>query len=118
MTVTTDILKMRSYARALASGTRLRILATLAECDELGVDELSRVAGHSQPLISWHLRRLRTVGLVRRRRVGREVRYALDAERLAALQAQLSEFVEELSAIRVSRVAEREAVTRQTMPES
>ncbi len=118
MTITGDILKLRSYARALASGTRLRILVTLAECDELGVAELSRVAGHSQPLMSWHLRRLRAVRLVRRRRVGREVRYALDAERLAALQAELSEFVEELSDIRVSRIAEREAVARQAIPES
>jgi ArsR family transcriptional regulator len=40
----------------------------------------------SQPLMSWHLRRLTRAGIVRTNRVGREVRCSFDRERFAELQ--------------------------------
>ena len=40
----------------------------------------------SQPLMSWHLRRLTRAGIVRAERSGREVRCTFDRERFAELQ--------------------------------
>jgi DNA-binding transcriptional ArsR family regulator len=58
--------------KALADPTRLRILQRLSE-GEGTVTDLMRHVDLSQPLVSWHLRRLRVAGLVETRRSGREV---------------------------------------------
>jgi ArsR family transcriptional regulator len=42
----------------------------------------------SQPLVSWHLRRLRLAGLVETRRSGREVVCSLGLETLARFREQ------------------------------
>lgn len=87
---------MRSYARALGSGTRLRILQRLAENSEQGVADLSEAVGRSPPLMSWHVRRLRQAGLVQARRQGREVRYSLVSNRLEELHNELSTYLQHL----------------------
>ena len=76
---------LRRYYRALGDDTRLRILQTLATDGEHTVSELALKLRLSQPLLSWHLRRLRLAGIVRTTRVGREVRCAFDHERFAQL---------------------------------
>ncbi len=93
-----DLAAMRAYTRALASRTRLVTLDELASADELDVSELSRRVGVSQPLMSWHLRRLRRAGLVRARRQGRRMLYALDRPTLSARQAALSNLIDDLTA--------------------
>jgi ArsR family transcriptional regulator, cadmium/lead-responsive transcriptional repressor len=50
---------------------RLRIVQRLAK-GEATVSELIAHVGLSQPLVSWHLGRLRIAGLVETRRAGRE----------------------------------------------
>src|SRR6266700_5523586 len=55
--------------RAAAEGTRLRILALLAEA-ELTVSDLTDILRQSQPRISRHLRLLAEAGLVDRFREG------------------------------------------------
>jgi len=50
---------------------RLRIVQRLAERDA-SVTELIEHIGLSQPLVSWHLGRLRAAGLIETRRAGRE----------------------------------------------
>ena len=50
---------------------RLRIVRRLAET-EATVAELVAQVGLSQPLVSWHVGRLRAAGLVATRRSGRE----------------------------------------------
>ncbi|HCU72477.1 MAG TPA: hypothetical protein DGO43_01530 [Chloroflexi bacterium] len=85
---------MRSFARALGSRTRLRAIGELSETTELDVSELSRRLNVSQPLMSWHLRRLRRAGLVRARREGRHVRYALDLATLRKRQETLAELIQ------------------------
>ena len=50
---------------------RLRIVRRLAE-SEATVAELIAHVGLSQPLVSWHLGRLRAAGVVETRRQGRE----------------------------------------------
>lgn len=96
--VKADLAAMRAYTRALASRTRLVTLDELASADELDVSELSRRVGVSQPLMSWHLRRLRRAGLVRARRQGRRMLYGLDRATLSARHAALSDLIDDLTA--------------------
>lgn len=79
--------ELRGYYRTLSDTTRLRILEQLAR-RELTVTELARGLRTSQPLVSWHLHRLKQAGLVRMRRAGREVHCSLDLARLEEYQHQ------------------------------
>lgn len=76
---------LRTYYRALGDDTRLRVLQLLATEGERTVTDLAIRLRLSQPLLSWHLRRLRRAGVVRTVRVGREVRCSFDRERFAQL---------------------------------
>ena len=76
---------LRLYYRALGDDTRLRILQLLATEGERTVTDLAESLRLSQPLLSWHLRRLRRAGVVKTQRVGREVRCSFDRERFAQL---------------------------------
>ncbi|MFV2063283.1 MAG: ArsR/SmtB family transcription factor [Chloroflexota bacterium] len=67
-----DLRAVAGVHKALADPTRLRILQRLA-MGEGTVSDLMKHVDLSQPLVSWHLRRLRTAGLVVTRRSGREV---------------------------------------------
>jgi ArsR family transcriptional regulator len=73
--------ELREYYRALSDAARLRILEQLAR-RELTVSELARGLRMSQPLVSWHLRRLVRTGLIKMQRDGREVRCSLDRVRM------------------------------------
>ena len=66
---------------AIADPTRRAILERLAAGD-LPVSDLAAPFRMSRPAISQHLRVLRLAGLVRERRLGRERRYSLEAQRL------------------------------------
>jgi len=76
---------LRTYYRALGDDTRLRVLQLLATEGEHTVTELALRLNLSQPLLSWHLRRLRRAGVVKTVRVGREVRCSFDRDRFAQL---------------------------------
>ena len=60
---------MHDALRAVAEGTRLRILALLAET-ELTVSDLTEILRQSQPRISRHLKLLSEAGLIERHREG------------------------------------------------
>lgn len=80
--------QLRRYARffyALKDPLRLRILLVLVKEGELTVTDLTRTVRVSQPLVSWHLARLRAVGLVRVRRDGRAALYSADVDRVRQL---------------------------------
>jgi len=66
-----DLRSLRLVHKALADVNRLRIVQRLAQ-GEATVSELIERVGLSQPLVSWHLGRLRVAGLIQTRRVGRE----------------------------------------------
>ena len=70
----------------LADPTRLRLVAALAG-RELCVCDLAASLGLSESAVSHQLRLLRERGLVRSRRDGRLVFYALDDDHVAALLA-------------------------------
>lgn len=79
---------LKAFHRALGDVTRLRVVQLLATEGESSVTALVRRLRISQPLMSWHLRRLTRAGIVRTARVGREVRCSFDRERFAELQEQ------------------------------
>jgi ArsR family transcriptional regulator len=66
-----DLRELRTFHKALADVNRLRIVQRLAQ-GEATVSELIERIGLSQPLVSWHLGRLRSAGLIQTRRAGRE----------------------------------------------
>lgn len=77
---------------ALGDPTRLRIVAALAD-RELCVCDLAATIGQTESAVSHHLRTLRTLGLVRSRREGRLVYYALDDEHVAVLYRHAADHV-------------------------
>ena len=76
-------------AKALGDPTRLSLAAALSDADELCVCDLAWIAERPQNLVSHHLRTLRSAGVVRSRRDGKMVMYALTDEGRALLQAVL-----------------------------
>ena len=85
MLTESSVRDLRTYYRALGDDTRLRVLQLLATEGEHTVTELALRLNLSQPLLSWHLRRLRRAGVVKTVRVGREVRCSFDRDRFAQL---------------------------------
>lgn len=82
-----DVAATRALAdlfAALGDPTRLRIVAALAASD-LCVCDLAAAVGLSRSAVSHQLRVLRSLELVRGRREGRMVVYALDDEHVRAL---------------------------------
>ncbi len=79
--------------KALSDPTRVRIISALMQ-SELCVHELAACLGMSQSAISHQLRTLREMRLVRRRKEGRHVYYALDDEHIRDLFRQGLEHVE------------------------
>jgi len=77
---------------ALGDPTRLKILAAL-NGRELCVCDLAATVGQSESAVSHQLRTLRSLGLLRSRRDGRLVYYALDDDHVAALYGQALDHV-------------------------
>lgn len=89
----TDLLAGVSHLfAALGDPTRLRILAALNGL-ELCVCDLAAAIGHSQSATSHQLRIMRQLGLVRARRDGRLVYYALDDTHVSTLYQQAIQHV-------------------------
>ncbi len=66
-----ELRELRIVHKALADVNRLRIVRRLAAGDASVTDLIGEI-GLSQPLVSWHIGRLRAAGLVETRRNGRE----------------------------------------------
>src|ERR1700750_1898402 len=64
--------------KLLGEPTRARILYALLEHGELNVTDLAEVVEVPETSVSHALRLLRTAGIVRKRRAGRMIFYALD----------------------------------------
>ena len=67
-----DLRELRVFHKALADVNRLRMVKRLAE-GPATVGELIETVGLSQPLVSWHIGRLKAAGVVETKRSGREV---------------------------------------------
>lgn len=76
--------QVAEFFKALGDPTRVRILSALA-VGELCVCDLAATLGMSQSAISHQLRMLRQLHLVRRRKEGQVVYYAIDDEHVSSL---------------------------------
>jgi ArsR family transcriptional regulator len=76
-----DWRELKTTLKALGDTARLTIVYHLAHSEEITVTDLTDLLGISQPLVSWHLRKLRRAGLIRTRRAGRQVHCSLDMDR-------------------------------------
>ena len=74
--------------RFLSDRNRLRILGMLME-SETCVCEIIDELGLPQPLVSYHLRKLRDAGLVKARRKAQWIYYSIDTEGWQAIVAPL-----------------------------
>jgi DNA-binding transcriptional ArsR family regulator len=94
---------------AIGDPTRRRILDVLLAEGEATATELAQRVPVSRQAVAKHLDVLDRAGLVSRRRVGREVRYAVEPDRLdvasRSMAQQADEWDERLS--RIKRIAER-----------
>ena len=70
------------FAKALADETRQKIMA-LCCCEWISVNDIVEKLDVAQPTVSHHLKILKSAGLVRSERRGKQVLYSLDQERLA-----------------------------------
>jgi rhodanese-related sulfurtransferase/DNA-binding HxlR family transcriptional regulator len=81
-------------AKALASGRRAELIDVLAQ-GERSVEDLAREIGQSVANTSHHLRSLAQAGLVRTRRDGTRIYYALASDRVGELWAALRDVAAE-----------------------
>ncbi len=72
---------LKRMIKALAGVARLTIVYHLAHGHEVTVTDLTAKLRISQPLVSWHLRKLRRAGLIETRRAGRQVYCSLNFQR-------------------------------------
>jgi ArsR family transcriptional regulator, lead/cadmium/zinc/bismuth-responsive transcriptional repressor len=77
-------------AKALSDPTRLMVAVALRDGRELCVCDLSWVCERADNLVSHHVRVMRAAGLVRSRRDGKMVMYALTERGAALLEAVLA----------------------------
>jgi ArsR family transcriptional regulator len=82
-----ELRQLRLFHKAMADVNRLRIVRRLASGDAT-VAELVEHVALSQPLVSWHVGRLRAAGVVETRRMGRETICRLRAEAFAEFAAR------------------------------
>lgn len=78
-----DWRELKSMMKALGGVARLTIVYHLAhrQDQEITVNSLTDVLNISQPLVSWHLNKLKRAGLIETRRAGRQVYCSLNLPR-------------------------------------
>ena len=87
-----ELRAVAAYHKALSDPTRLRILQRLAQ-GQATVTELTSHVDLSQPLVSFHLSRLKAAGVVETRRAGREVICTLSRDVLTHFRAREGELL-------------------------
>jgi len=83
-----DVIGLATAFAALGEKKRLEILGALSGGEQCACD-LTGCCGDRQPLLSFHLRKLREAGLVCARKDGRWKYYAVDRQALRDLAAAL-----------------------------
>jgi len=86
--------ELKTTLKALGDMARLTIVYHLARNEEVTVTDLTDLLAISQPLVSWHLRKLRRAGLIGTRRAGRQVYCSLNMERFQECVQQLELLVD------------------------
>ena len=78
------------FAKAIADETRQKIMAICC-CELLSVNDIVAKINVAQPTVSHHLKILKTAGLVRSERRGKQVLYTLHQERMVEGCCQVAE---------------------------
>ena len=89
-----DWRELKVMMKALAGVARLSILYHLARHNEMTVTTLTEMLRISQPLVSWHLRKLERAGLIETRRIGRQVYCSLNIQRFQQCLQKLEGLVQ------------------------
>jgi len=89
-----DWRELKLMMKALAGVARLSIVYHLARQSEITVTSLTDMLSISEPLVSWHLRKLKRAGLIVTRRVGRQVYCSLDLVRFQQCMQRLGELID------------------------
>jgi DNA-binding transcriptional ArsR family regulator len=90
--------------KILGDTTRVRMLDVLSRA-ELCVQDLAELLGFTQSAVSHQLALLRSMRLVRTRRVGRQIFYALDDDHIVKLFEQGMEHIEERAPVHAVSVS-------------
>jgi ArsR family transcriptional regulator, lead/cadmium/zinc/bismuth-responsive transcriptional repressor len=90
----TSVIDLAETFKVLGDTTRVRILDALARA-EVPVCDLARLLGLTQSAVSHQLRLLRSMRLVKSRRVGRHIYYVADDHHIVGLFEQGLEHVQE-----------------------
>ena len=88
---------LKRVTGALSGVARLTIIYHLARHEAVTVTDLTDKLSISQPLVSWHLRKLRRAGLVETRRAGRQVYCSLKLERFRQYLQRLESLIDPTS---------------------
>jgi len=86
--------ELKNMMKALADMARLTIVYHLVQHGEITVTALTELLGISQPLVSWHLRKLRRANLITTRRVGRLVFCSLNTSRFELCLQHLQNLID------------------------
>ncbi len=97
---------LKIAVKALAGVTRLSMVYQLARYKEITVTDLTAMLGISQPLVSWHLRKLRRAGLAKTRRAGRQVYCSLNTGYFLSCLRRLEHLVDPETVIETFPVGE------------
>jgi ArsR family transcriptional regulator, arsenate/arsenite/antimonite-responsive transcriptional repressor len=89
-----DWRELKLMMKALSDVARLTIVYHLAREQEVTVTALTEILNLSQPLVSWHLRKLKRAGLVETHRVGRQVHCLLNRDRFHQGLTRLQDLVD------------------------
>jgi ArsR family transcriptional regulator len=89
-----DWRELKMMMKALAGVARLSIVYHLARHNEVTVTMLTGMLRISQPLVSWHLRKLERAGLIKTRRAGRQVYCSLNLQRFQQCLQKLEGLVD------------------------
>ena len=86
-------LRMVEVLKAFADINRMKIIRVLAANPDQSVcvGDLARIMGISQPAVSQHMRILRSVGILRPKRVRNLTYYSIDLERMGEYRDLLDE---------------------------
>ncbi len=80
--------RLAELFKSLSDPTRVRLVSALAQAPELCVSDLSELVRMGQSAVSHQLAYLREMRLVRMRRAGRRIFYALDDDHIRRLFEQ------------------------------
>jgi DNA-binding transcriptional ArsR family regulator len=86
--------ELKTMLKALGDIVRITIVYHLVQHEEITVTELTDLLDISQPLVSWHLRKLRRADLITTRRAGRQVYCSLNTSRFELFVQRLQHLVD------------------------